>query len=71
MAKKAPGKPAKTWAPGDPLNLDKAIRHDAPDSLGAGKRDVADDALFSRDNTVKKSFMPVSQKVLNRHQKKG
>lgn len=70
MAKKAPDKSGKPWAPGDPLKLDKAIRNDLPNPLDAGKLDRADETLFSQTNTLSHSAKPMSQKGFNR-QKKG
>ncbi len=70
MTSKNPAKSTKSWKPGDPLKLDKAIQNQPPNSPIADKLERVDDALFSKVNNANRSIQPTNHKPFNR-QKKG
>jgi hypothetical protein len=72
MASKTPdgADPGKTWKPGDPLRLDKAIQKNPANEHLADRLNRAGDALPSPVRHPNRPVTPTNHKPFNR-QKKG
>jgi hypothetical protein len=63
-------KTSKTWSPGDPITVDKAIQNAAPDSAVSKRLKRAEDTHLAHPPRGQHPLAPTNHKPFNR-QKKG
>ena len=70
MAAKGSPKSSKSWSPGDPITVDKAIQNAAPNSAVTDRLKKAEDTHLAHPPRGQHPLTPTNQKPFNR-QKKG